>query len=139
MSENKTKPTNRGVKTFIKSVDDAQKRADCEALLDLMQEATGEKPRMWGDSLIGFGDYHYKYDSGREGDWFVAGFSPRKANISIYLMCGLDHVAEQLERLGKHKRGKGCLYIKRLEDIDQKVLASIIKKSAAYLKKRYPS
>jgi hypothetical protein len=96
-------------------------------------------PRMWGDSLIGFGNYHYKYDSGREGNWFVAGFSPRKANISVYLMCGLDHVAKQLETLGKHKRGKGCLYIKRLEDIDQKVLASMIKESVAYLKKRYPS
>jgi hypothetical protein len=96
-------------------------------------------PRMWGDSLIGFGNYHYKYDSGREGNWFVAGFSPRKANISVYLMCGLDHVAKQLETLGKHNRGKGCLYIKRLEDIDETVLASIIKKSVAYLRKRYPS
>lgn len=136
MSENKTKPTTTSVAAFIESVEDPRKRADSHTLLKMMQQATGEKPRMWGDSIVGFGDYHYKYDSGREGNWFLVGFSPRKQNLSVYLVYDLDRLDAELQKLGRHKRGKGCLYIKRLNDINQTVLARMIKKSAEFHRKQ---
>jgi hypothetical protein len=131
MAELKTKKTTQSVEAFLDKIADPQKREDSHAILEMMQKATGEKPKMWGDSIVGFGDYHYKYASGREGDWFVTGFSPRKQNITLYL--GFDVVGEHsdsIKRLGKHKTGKGCLYINRLADVDAKVLREMIARAA---------
>ena len=136
MAEQKTKKTGERVEAFIDAVPDAQKREDSYTLLKMMQEITGEGPHMWGPSLIGFGDYHYKYESGCKGDWFVVGFSPRKAAISIYLTCGLhEQFSSHLQRLGKIKTGVGCLYVKKLADIDQAVLREMIQISVKSLAK----
>jgi hypothetical protein len=129
LAELKTKKTAASVDAFLESVADPQQREDARRLSKLMKEATGAKPRMWGGSIVGFGDHHYKYESGREGDWFLAGFSPRKGNLTIYLTPGLDRVARHLEKLGKHKTGKGCLYIKKLADVDVKVLRELVRAS----------
>ena len=127
MAEQKTKKSGESVEAFIDAVPDEQKRSDSYTLLKMMQEITGESPHMWGPSLIGFGDYHYRYESGCSGDWFVVGFSPRKAAISIYLTCGLnERFSSHLKRLGKHKTGVGCLYVKKLSDIDQAVLREMV-------------
>jgi len=129
MPENKTKPTKVSVAAFIAALTDPAQRADAKALVKLMQSATGEKPKMWGPSIIGFGSYHYTYDSGREGDMPVIGFSPRKAATVLY---GLSSDARGLlAKLGKHTTGKGCLYIKKLADVDQKVLETMVDKSVA--------
>jgi hypothetical protein len=101
-----------------------------------MEEATGEKAEMWGDNIVGFGTYRYKYESGREGEWFLTGFSPRKANLTLYIMSGFSRYQELLGRLGKHKTGKSCLYINRLEDIDIKVLRRLVRESVAHLKRQ---
>jgi hypothetical protein len=136
MAEQKTKKTGESVEAFLDAVPDVQKRADSNCLLKMMQEITGEAPQMWGPSLIGFGDYRYVYDSGHTGDWFVVGFSPRKTAISVYLTCGLtEQFSSQLERLGQFKTGVGCLYVKKLADIDQAVLREIIQISAKSLAK----
>ena len=136
MAEQKTKKTGESVEAFIDAVPDAQKREDSYSLLKMMQEITGDTPHMLGPSLIGFGDYHYQNDSGCSGDWFVVGFSPRKTAISVYLTCGLhEQFASHLERLGKFKTGVGCLYVKRLADIDQAVLREMIKISVKNLAK----
>ncbi len=136
MAEQKTKKTGESVKAFIDAVPDAQKRDDSYRLLKMMHEITGDVPHMWGPSLIGFGDYRYVYDSGRTGDWFVVGFSPRKAAISVYLTCGLhEQFASHLERLGKFKTGVGCLYVKKLIDIDLSVLREMIQISVKSLEK----
>lgn len=128
MAENKTQKTKLSVEDFINSVDHEGKRNDAFEILEMMKTITKEKPRMWGASIIGFGDVHYKYASGREGDWFKVGFSPRKANISLYLMgCDVSKAEEMLSRLGKHKTGKGCLYINKLADTDTEVLKEMIK------------
>ena len=111
MSELKTKPNKQSVSEFINSIEDPVKKQDSKSLLKLMKEITGSKPVMWGSSIIGFGSYHYKYASGREGDWFVAGFSPRKQSLTLYIMGGIKD-PELFEKLGKHKTGKGCLYFK---------------------------
>lgn len=129
MAENKTKPTDLSVEAFLESIEDPQRKADCRTIAHLMEELTGARPRMWGDSIVGFDDYHYKYASGREGDWFLAGFSPRKQNLTIYIMGYLEFYQDILNNLGKYKHGKGCLYIKRLEDIDMEVLRILIKTS----------
>lgn len=129
MAELKTKATDASVEVFLQSIPEERKRQDSLALLQMMQEATGEAPRLWGSSIVGFGDYHYAYASGREGDWFVAGFSPRKQNLTLYAMGGFEPHAELLERLGKHKIGKGCLYINKLADVDQEVLRALISAS----------
>jgi len=134
MAELKTKQNDGDVIAFISSVPDEKKRQDSLKILDLMKEVTQEEPKMWGDSLIGFGSYHYKYASGREGDWLMTGFSPRKQNLAIYIMSGLKSYPEMLGRLGKHKTGVGCLYIKRLEDIDLDVLKELVRQSVADLK-----
>jgi hypothetical protein len=130
MAENKTKPTKVSVTAFIGAVADPVKRADAKAIVKMMQSATGEKPKMWGPSIIGFGSYHYKYDSGREGDMPIIGFSPRKPATVLYLTASRDSAA-LLAKLGKHSGGKGCLYIKKLADVDQKVLEAMIGKSVA--------
>jgi len=128
MAENKTKPTKLSVSTFIDAITDPSRRSDAKALVKLMQKAAGEKPKMWGPSIIGFGSYHYTYDSGREGDMPVVAFSPRKAATVLY---GLSDSEALLPKLGKHTRGKGCLYIKKLADVDQKVLETMAAKAVA--------
>src|SRR6476661_2221343 len=128
MAESKTKPTKLSVSTFIDAITDPVRCADAKALVKLMQKAAGEKPKMWGPSIIGFGSYHYAYDSGREGDMPVVAFSPRKAATVLY---GLSDSEALLPKLGKHTRGKGCLYIKKLADVDQKVLETMAAKAVA--------
>lgn len=130
-NEPKTKPTKVVPKDFIASVADEQKRKDAEWVMSMMSEVTGEPPVMWGGSIIGFGNYHYVYASGREGDWMVTGFSPRKAALSIYLMSGVERETELLAKLGKYKTGKSCLYIKRLTDVDTDVLRELVVASVA--------
>lgn len=137
MAELKTKLNDGSVEVFLNTVADEQKRADSFNLLKMMHEISGEPAKMWGDAIVGFGSYHYIYASGREGDWMLAGFSPRKANISVYLMAGFDELGDELSTLGKHKSSKGCLYVKKLSDIDEKVLRKMIKKSIVIMKKRY--
>jgi len=130
MAENKTQKTNESVTAFINKVDHEGKRKDAFEILEMMKTITKEEPKMWGTSIIGFGDLHYKSSSGREGDWFKCGFSPRKASISVYLMGTDISIAQDLlNKLGKHKTGKGCLYINKLEDINKEVLKELIKES----------
>ena len=130
MTELKTKKNKSRVMNFINSIDHEGKRKDAMEILEMMRKITGEQPKMWGSSIIGFGDLHYKYASGREGDWFKCGFSPRKANISMYLMqCDISRAQDLLDQLGKHKTGKGCLYINKLADINKEILKIIIKES----------
>jgi hypothetical protein len=137
MAENKTKPTKLSVAAFIDAITDETRRADAKALVKLMQNATGEKPRMWGPSIVGFGSHHYKYESGREGDMPLAGFSPRKAATVLYIARGFSDSDDLLAKLGKHTTGKGCLYIKKLADVDQKVLGSLLAKSVAARQARH--
>lgn len=133
MADLKTKPTDNNVPVFIDKIENDKKRADSQKILELMQEVTGEEPVMWGDSIIGFGSYHYKYASGREGDWFLTGFSPRKQNLTLYIMSGFERYDALLARLGKHTTGKSCLYIKKIEDIDLHVLRELVKLSAEHI------
>ncbi len=128
MADNKTKPTKLSVSAFIDAITDEGRRADAKALVKLMQKAAGEKPKMWGPSIIGFGSHHYVYDSGREGDMPLIAFSPRKAATVLY---GLGESEALLPKLGKHTRGKGCVYIKKLADVDQKVLETMAAKAVA--------
>ena len=137
MADNKTKPTRLSVAAFIDAVTDPTRRADAKALLQLMQSAAGEKPRMWGSSIIGFGSYHYRYETGREGDMPLIGFSPRKAATVLYNMTESGDSKALLTRLGKHTTGKGCLYIKKLADVDQQVLEAMLVKSVAALRARH--
>ena len=130
MADLKTKPTQLSVAAFVDALTDPVRRADAKALVKLMQTATGEKPKMWGPSIIGFGSYHYAYDSGREGDMPLAGFSPRKAASVLYIGIGSSNAEALLARLGKHTTGKGCLYIKKLADVDLKVLEQLITQSS---------
>jgi hypothetical protein len=129
MAENKTKPTVGSATAFLNRIEDSQRRADCFALSALMESVSKTKPVMWGTSIVGFGTYHYVYESGREGDTVLMGFSPRKEAITIYMMCGLDRLAEELPKLGKHKTGGGCLYIKSLSDVDTAVLKRLLVKA----------
>jgi hypothetical protein len=133
MAELKTQVTKASVDKFLQGIRDEKKREDCYQILKIMKRATRVEPKMWGHSIIGFGDYHYKYASGRENDWFMTGFSPRVQNITLYSMGGFD--SELLKKLGKYKTGKGCLYIGKLEDVDKTVLADMIKKSVKKLSK----
>lgn len=133
MSDLKTKPNKASVTEFINSIEDPVKKQDSKALVKLFKEITGHKPVMWGSSIIGFGSYHYKYASGREGDWFVTGFSPRKQSLTMYIMGGLKD-KKLFNKLGSHKTGKGCLYVKRLSDVDIEVLRKIITKSVDRVK-----
>lgn len=135
MSQNKTRPTAGDVQSFIDSVADESKRNDSETLIDLMGEITGEPAVMWGPSIVGFGKYHYRYESGREGDMFVTGFSPRKQAMTVYVVDGFEHYPKLMEQLGKHKTGKSCLYIKRLSDVDETTLRELIERSVDHVKK----
>jgi hypothetical protein len=137
MAENKTQANKASVTDFVEAIPDQTRRADAKALLKLMKTATGEKPKMWGPSIIGFGSYHYKYDSGREGDMPIAGFSPRKAATVFYGLLGFGGAAGLLPKLGKHSTGKGCLYVKKLADVDQKVLETLVVKAVAAAKAKH--
>lgn len=125
MSQNKTQPTSLPVKLFLDGIVEEEKRADSWRLYKLMERLTGAKGQMWGTSIVGFGEFHYKYKTGREGDWFITGFSPRKNALTLYLMCDISHIS--FDGLGKHKTGKGCLYIKKLKDINFDILEKIVK------------
>ena len=129
MADLKTVPNKLSVDKFLKAITDEKKRADCYELLKMMENATKSRAKMWGSSIVGFGDLHYAYESGREGDWFIAGFSPRKQNLTLYSMGGFNQFEDLMKQLGKHSKGKGCLYIDKLEDVDKKVLRKLIAQS----------
>ena len=133
MAELKTKKNDASVEDFLNSVENPKRKADSFELLKMMQEITGEEPVMWGASLVGFGSYDYKYASGREGSWFRTGFSPRKNAMTLYIMSGFSQYDELMGKLGKFKTGKSCLYVKKLEDVDQTVLRELIKQSAEHM------
>ena len=133
MADLKTAPNEASVGDFIDSIEDNQRRADCKELMKLMREITGKRARMWGSSIVGFGTYHYKYATGREGDWFVVGFAPRKQALTLYIMAGFSRFDELLEKLGKFKTGKSCLYVKRLDDVDRDVLREMIAASVEHV------
>jgi hypothetical protein len=139
MPENKTKPSGSSVAAFIESVADEARRADAKALVGLLERASGEKAKMWGPSIIGFGSCHYTYDSGREGDMPLVGFSPRKAATVLYGLTGFSGSEQLLTKLGKHTAGKGCLYVKKLADVDRKVLAGLAARSVAAKRAKHPS
>jgi len=137
MAELKTQRNKASVKAFLDKNTDEATRSDCEALIKLMKSVTKAEPEMWGTSIVGFGSYHYKYASGQEGDWPVSAFSPRKQNLTIYIMGGVERFPELMAKLGKYKTGKSCLYVKRLADIDAKVLKELVTASVKYMKSHY--
>ena len=137
MAENKTKPTTASVTAFVKAIDDPQKRADARKVAAMMRRATGKRPRMWGSSIVGYGNYHYKYASGREGDFMLTGYSPRKQALTVYVLAGFSRFGPLMKKLGKYKTGKSCLYIKRLADVDEGVLEQLIKESVEYMRNNY--
>jgi hypothetical protein len=130
VAELKTQPNEGDVDAFLDTIEDETKREDARRLRALMADATGEQPTMWGTTIVGFGSYHYRYATGREGDWFVAGFAPRKQNLTLYIMDGFDEYEPLLSRLGKHSTAKSCLYVKRLADLDMDVLRDLVERSA---------
>lgn len=138
MAKLKTTPTDASVDAYIDAVEDAQKREDCRAVAAMMAEATGAPARMWGSSIVGFGSYHYRYESGREGDFMETGFAARKRALTLYVMAGFSEYGDLLAKLGKHKTGKSCLYVKRLADVDQDVLREMVERSVAWIRARYP-
>lgn len=138
MAELKTQKNAASVEEFLNSVENERKRADSFRVLELMREVTGEEPAMWGTSIVGFGSYHYKYASGREGDWFLAGFSPRKQSLTLYIMSGFEEYDALLSKLGKHKTGKSCLYLNKLDDVDEQILRKLVKKSVEHMKATNP-
>lgn len=138
MAQNKTQPTVQKVSEFVSGIEDKVKRADCRELMKLMSGITGNRAKMWGSAIVGYGKYHYKYASGREGDFFLTGFSPRKQALSIYIISGFDISPNLMEKLGKYKTGKSCLYVKKLDDIDRAVLTQLVEESVAYIRKTYP-
>ncbi|VXC50455.1 DUF1801 domain-containing protein [Massilia sp. 9I] len=137
MAENKTKANGASVRAYLDAIPDAARRPDCEAIVALMNRVTGASPVMWGDSIVGFDSYHYKYASGREGDAPLTGFSSRKGDISIYLSCELPQDDALLGRLGRHKMGKACLYLRRLDDVDLGVLEQLVARAAQLTRARY--
>jgi hypothetical protein len=139
MYEAKTKPTVASVAAYLDAIEDESRRKDCKELAELMKRVSGCVPKMWGTSIVGFDQYHYRYDSGHEGDSCIVGFSSRKSDISLYLVCGFDALDDLLTQLGKHKIGKACLYIKRLSDIELPVLERMVERALAETKRRYPA
>lgn len=137
MAENKTQVTEVDPATFIASVEHPTRRTDAEYLLAMMRRVTGCEPQMWGPSIVGFGRYHYRYESGREGDFMITGFSPRKANLVVYVLPGYDDISDDLAELGKHKIGKSCLYINKLADVDLTVLERIVAEGVARMRRDY--
>lgn len=134
-AELKTKLNDASVEDFLNTVSDEQIRADCFEVVKIMKQVTKAEPKMWGASIVGFGSYHYKSASGREGDWMLVGFSPRKQNLTLYIMAGFDRYDELMKKLGKFSTGKSCLYIKKLADVDKKVLKELVSESVQYMKK----
>ena len=139
MAELKTKKNKSSIEEFLNAVEDDKKREDSFKIHQIMQEITGDEGSMWGASIVGYGSYHYKYASGQEGDWMATGFSPRKNAITLYIMSGFNKFDDLMSKLGNYKTGKSCLYVKRLEDIDENVLKELIAESVKYIKKIYPS
>ena len=137
MAKNKSVATAASVDTFINAIEDPRKRQDSQDMIALMRQVTGHEPQMWGSSLVGFGSYHYRYASGREGEFFLTGFSPRKSALTIYVMPGFDRYEKLMKNLGPHKTGKSCLYVKSLDAIDRDVLAEIIGDSVAHMREKY--
>ena len=137
MAQLKTTQNEADVNAFLDAVENPRRRADARQVLDLIQRVTGEPPKMWGTSIVGFGSYHYRYASGREGDWPMVGFSPRKQNLVIYIMPGFSDYGELLGRLGKCRTGKSCLYINKLDDVDLTRLEELVRESVAEMKRRY--
>lgn len=138
MAELKTQENERSVEAFLQQVEDEKRRRDCFTVVNIMREAAGAEPKMWGDSIVGFGKYRYKYASGREGDWMLAGFSPRKDNLTLYIMAGFEQYDALMARLGKVKTGKSCLYIKKLEDVDLEVLKELVRQSVEHMRRTNP-
>jgi len=137
MAENKTKPNKTSVTAFIKSIEDEQMRRDARKVAAMMREAAGSRARMWGANIVGFGEYHYEYESGREGDFMITGFSPRKQALTLYVIPGFKHFESLMSKLGKYKTGKSCLYIRRLSNVDEQVLKRLIVGSVKYMRKHY--
>ena len=137
MAANKTIANDTSVNAFIDTVEDERKRADSHELIELMRTITGHEPKLWGNGLVGFDSYHYRYASGREGDFFITGFSPRKTALTVYIMPGFDRYEDRLQRLGPHKTGKSCLYLKNLDAIDRDVLEEIIRDSVSAMREKY--
>ena len=137
MAKVKTGQNDGDVMAFLNAVEHKKRKEDSFVILDIMKEITGEEPKMWGTSIVGFGSYHYKYASGREGDWPLTGFSPRKQSMTLYIMPGFDRYEKLMEKLGKYKTGKSCLYINKLEDVDMVVLKDLVKGSVDYMNEKY--
>ena len=137
MAENKTKPTKARVSEFLQTVDNPKRRADAKKVLAMMRRATGKRATRWGSSMVGFGRYRYKYESGREGEFMLTGLSPRKQNLVVYIMPGFDPFESYLKKLGKYKTGRSCLYINKLEDVNEEVLEKLIAASVKLMRKRY--
>lgn len=137
MTQNKTQPTHISVEEFLQGISPESKQNDCRTLCSIMEEITGEKPIMWGQ-MVGFGTYHYKYESGREGDWFTVGFAARKSSITLYIMAGFERYAELMAQLGKYKTGSSCLYINSLHDINTNILKTLIRESVLHINTIYP-
>lgn len=137
MAENKTQPTGASVTAFLNAIDNPRKKKDARKVASMMRKATGKRAKMWGPGIVGYGKYHYKYESGREGDFMITGFSPRKQNLVVYIIPGFTPFASLLNKLGKYKTGKSCLYINKLEDVDESVLEKLITESVKLMRKRY--
>lgn len=135
----KTKLNNASIEKFLNSVKDEKKRADCFVIMEMMKKITKAEPKMWGTSIVGFGSFYYKSKSGREGDWFLTGFSPRKQNLTLYIISGFTKYNELMKKLEKYKTGKSCLYINKIEDINLKILKSLISESVKYMKNKFPT
>ncbi len=138
-AKNKTQPTDASVSRYLAAIEDDDRRRQCQTVCDLMGEITRRPPKLWGTSIVGFGAYHYKYDSGREGSHLITGFANRKQSLTLYIMGGFAEFDDLMARLGPHKTGKSCLYIKDLDAIDMKVLRQLVRKSVAYMRKTYPT
>ena len=134
MADLKTTPNEGSVDAYLHRVENEKKREDSFKILELMKDVTQEEPKMWGGSIVGFGSYHYKYQSGREGDWFLTGFAPRKKSLTLYIMAGFENYDELMSKLGKYKTGKSCLYINKIEDVDTDVLRQLVQESVAHMK-----
>lgn len=137
MAEPKTRPTDASVAGFLATIDDPEMRADARKVASMMRRATGKRAKMWGTSIVGYGSYHYKYASGREGDFILTGYSPRKTALTVYIMPGFSRFEKLMSKLGKYKTGKSCLYIKRLSDVDEAVLEKLIDESVKYMRRKY--
>lgn len=139
MADNKTKPGKASVTAFLKTIEDPEMRRDARKVATIMRRASGSRARMWGPSIVGFGEYHYRYESGREGDFMITGFSPRKQALTLYIIPGFKKFAPLMAKLGKFKTGKSCLYLRRLSDVNEQVLEQLIAESVKYMRKEYPT